>query len=328
MPAHCAGIVFYYRYIWSACFKDKDAGYFVGAANVEDHVRDGYAHVLRKEGLAMARAVRGVGQSATNHAQTVEEIRAMLSRANASTLPSLERSLKADTRKGVISALNSARKRVEKEAAEQKRLSGMYSYQQQLAQEYQASCVVGLDEVGRGSVAGPLAVGAVILPDEPRIPFLNDSKQLDASQREEIAARIKEVALAWTVQYVQPREIDTLGMTASLKMAFSKAARAIEEKGFAPDLLLLDGNPLHFDMRERNIVKGDAKCAGIAAASVVAKVERDALMVKLAREYPQYGWEQCKGYASAAHIQAIREYGLSPLHRVSFCQSFLQETLF
>lgn len=276
----------------------------------------------------MARAIRGVGQSATNRAQTVEEIRAVLASANASTFPSLERSLKSDTRKGVVSALNTARKRIQKQEAEQKRLDGMYSFQRKFAQECGASVVVGLDEVGRGSVAGPLAVGAVILPDEPQIPLLNDSKQLEPALREEIACRIKEIALAYTVQYVSPHDIDANGMTVSLMRAFSAAVAAIEQQGVSADLLLLDGNPLHFDKRERNIVKGDAKCASIAAASVIAKVERDALMVLLSKEYPQYGWDQCKGYASAAHIQAIREYGLSPYHRATFCQSFLQETLF
>ncbi len=276
----------------------------------------------------MARAIRGVGQSATNRAQTVEEIRAVLASANASTFPSLERSLKSDTRKGVVSALNTARKRIQKQEAEQKRLDGMYSFQRKFAQECGASVVVGLDEVGRGSVAGPLAVGAVILPDEPQIPLLNDSKQLEPALREEIACRIKEIALAYTVQYVSPHDIDANGMTVSLMRAFSAAVAAIEQQGVSVDLLLLDGNPLHFDKRERNIVKGDAKCASIAAASVIAKVERDALMVSLSKEYPQYGWDQCKGYASAAHIQAIREYGLSPYHRATFCQSFLQETLF
>ena len=276
----------------------------------------------------MARAIRGVGQSATNRAQTVEEIRAVLASANTSTFPSLERSLKSDTRKGVVSALNTARKRIQKQEAEQKRLDGMYSFQRKFAQECGASVVVGLDEVGRGSVAGPLAVGAVILPDEPQIPLLNDSKQLEPALREEIACRIKEIALAYTVQYVSPHDIDANGMTVSLMRAFSAAVAAIEQQGVSVDLLLLDGNPLHFDKRERNIVKGDAKCASIAAASVIAKVERDALMVSLSKEYPQYGWDQCKGYASAAHIQAIREYGLSPYHRATFCQSFLQETLF
>lgn len=276
----------------------------------------------------MARAIRGVGESATNHAQTVEEIRAKLACANASTLPSLERSLASDTRKGVISALNAARKRIAKETAEQSRLEGLYTFQKDFANQAGASVVVGLDEVGRGSVAGPLAVGAVVLPEEPRIALLNDSKQLSPEQREEIAKQIKEVALAWTVQYIEPSYIDAHGMTASLIAAFRKAVKAIEDQGFAVDLILLDGNPLHFDKRERNIVKGDAKCASIAAASVVAKVERDTLMVELSSQYPEYGWDQCKGYASASHIEAIKERGLTPLHRASFCQSFMQETLF
>lgn len=276
----------------------------------------------------MARAIRGVGESATNHAQTVEEIRAKLACANASTLPSLERSLASDTRKGVISALNASRKRIAKETAEQARLEGLYTFQKDFANQAGASVVVGLDEVGRGSVAGPLAVGAVVLPEEPRIALLNDSKQLSPEQREEIAKEIKEVALAWTVQYIEPSYIDAHGMTASLIAAFRKAVKAIEDQGFAVDLILLDGNPLHFDKRERNIVKGDAKCASIAAASVVAKVERDTLMVELSSQYPEYGWDQCKGYASASHIEAIKERGLTPLHRASFCQSFMQETLF
>lgn len=276
----------------------------------------------------MARAIRGVGQSATNHSQTVAEIRAVLACANASTFPSLERSLKSDTRKGVVSALSATRHRLEKEQAEQKRLDRLYAFQSELVAFHNAHVAVGLDEVGRGSVAGPLAVGAVILPDEPHIAGLNDSKQLDPSAREAIAARIKETALAWTVQYVQPADIDAQGMTASLIRAFSQAVAAIEEQGFAPDLILLDGNPLHFDAREYNIVKGDAKCASIAAASIVAKVERDSLMVRLSEQYPRYGWDQCKGYASAAHIKAIQDFGLTPLHRKTFCSSFLQETLF
>ena len=276
----------------------------------------------------MARAARGVGESATNHSQSIAEIKELLARANPSTFASLERSLKSDTRKGVVSALNATRKRVEKEEKERLRLKGLYAFQRNLAEERGATFFVGLDEVGRGSVAGPLAVGGVVLPDNPRIPYLNDSKPLSPERREEVAAMVKEVALAWTVQYIQPHEIDAAGMTASLIMAFRRAVAAIEAQGMALDLILLDGHPLRFDKRECNVVKGDAKCASIAAASVVAKVERDALMVKLAQQYPQYGWDQCKGYASQSHIEAIVKYGLTPEHRVSFCQSFMQQTLF
>jgi ribonuclease HII len=130
------------------------------------------------------------------------------------------------------------------------------------------------------------------------------------------------------VQHIQPDEIDAGGMTASLRVAFSRAVRAIEQGGCIPQTVLLDGNPLHMDPREVNVVKGDARCASIAAASIIAKVERDAIMVEYARSYPEYGFERNKGYASAEHRQAIGEYGLCPIHRVSFCSAFTQDTLF
>ena len=146
--------------------------------------------------------------------------------------------------------------------------------------------------------------------------------------RERIAVEIKRVAIAWTVQYVEPADIDANGMTASLTTAFRRAIAAVEEAGVRPEVVLLDGNPLHLDERETNVVKGDGKCASIAAASIVAKVERDALMCEYAKEYPEYGFDSHKGYASASHIEAIKKYGLSPVHRVSFCHAFTQESLF
>ena len=122
--------------------------------------------------------------------------------------------------------------------------------------------------------------------------------------------------------------IDAVGMTASLVTAFRRALAAIEEAGVHPDVVLLDGNPLHMDDREVNVVKGDCRCASIAAASIVAKADRDALMCRLAKEYPAYGFEAHKGYASPEHIEAIRRHGLTPVHRVTFCTSFMQATLF
>ena len=117
-------------------------------------------------------------------------------------------------------------------------------------------------------------------------------------------------------------------MTASLLLAFRRAVAHIEEAGVHPDVVLLDGNPLRLDEREVNVVKGDGKCASIAAASIVAKVERDALMCRYAEEYPEYGFDACKGYASAAHIEAIKRYGLTPIHRATFCTAFTQASLF
>ena len=258
---------------------------------------------------------------------TVAEIRTLLQAADAREFTALERSLAADERKGVRQAVEVARRRIRAEESERERLESLYAFEQALLPEG-GSVIVGLDEVGRGAVAGPLAVGAVVLARNAPIAGLNDSKQLRPEHRSEIAARIERDALAWTVRYIAPGDIDRDGMSRSLKRAFSEALAAIEEMGMAPDLVLVDGNPLHIDEREVNVVKGDAKCASIAAASIIAKVHRDALMTRLAPNYPSYGFDVNKGYASPHHIEAIRAYGLSDAHRKSFCRSFMQETLF
>ncbi len=258
---------------------------------------------------------------------TVQEIRSLLQRADERELASLERTLVADTRKGVVSALQVARRRIEAEKAERKRIESLYSFERSFLDEGRG-IIVGLDEVGRGAVAGPLAVGAVVLPATPIVAGLNDSKQLSPEQRETVAADIRQAALAWTVEYIEPSDIDRDGMTASLRRAFSGALGRIESSGVRADVVLLDGNPLHIDEREINVVKGDAKCASIAAASIVAKVARDALMCELDDAYPGYDFHGNKGYGSPQHIDAIRTRGLTPVHRKSFCRSFMQESLF
>ena len=260
--------------------------------------------------------------------QTVAEIKQLLAGADAETLAVMERSLAADMRKGVKLALASARKRVDAQAKEKQRLQGLVSFQQDLADARGAGIILGLDEVGRGPLAGPLAIGAVVLPRDVIVEGLNDSKQVAPDERRVVAERIKQVALAWTVEYIEPGQIDACGMTASLVTAFRRGVRSIEEQGVAVDLILLDGNPLHMDPRELNVIKGDGKCASIAAASIVAKVARDDLMCQLSAQYPQYGFENNKGYGSAAHMEAIRRYGLSPVHRKTFCTFVDQPSLF
>ena len=260
-------------------------------------------------------------------AMTVPEIRKKLREADEKELAALERSLAADTRKGVAAALKVARRRVEAEKAERARLASMYSFERGMLGEGQ-HVIVGLDEVGRGPVAGPLAVGAVVLPETPTIEGLNDSKQLTPEQRDRISEEIVKVARAWAIEMVEPSFIDANGMTAALRKGFTGALAQIEEQGVHADLVLVDGNPLHMDPREKNVVKGDAKCASIAAASIIAKVARDALMCDLGAKYPGYDFEGNKGYGSPQHIEAIKKLGLSPVHRRSFCRSFMQETLF
>ena len=257
--------------------------------------------------------------------QTVQDIVSRLQKADAESFAVLERSLASDTRKGIQQALKRARHRLQAQAAEQQRLEELYTLQAQAAD---GGVSVGLDEVGRGPLAGPLTVAAVVLPEAPHIAHLNDSKQLSASRREEVAAAVKDVAIAWSVQHIAPEDIDDAGMSACLRRAFGRAVAAVETAGVAIDVVLLDGNPLHFDVRERTFIKGDARLACIAAASVVAKVERDELMTQAAQTYPVYGFDRNKGYGSAEHIAAIKKYGLCPLHRRSFCHSFVQESLF
>lgn len=259
---------------------------------------------------------------------TVSEIRLKLQSADAAQFAALERSLVADTRKGVRQAIEVARRRLDSEEQEAERLAAMYSFERELAAERGGSLILGLDEVGRGPLAGPLAVGGVVLAADDPIAGLNDSKQVKPEDRERIAGEIRNRAVAWTVQYVQPADIDQLGITAALRQVFRAAITAIEDAGIVPDVILLDGNPLHLDEREINVIKGDGKCASIAAASLVAKVARDNLMVEYDALYPGYGLASNKGYGSEAHMNAIREKGLTPIHRKSFCSFAVQESLF
>lgn len=257
--------------------------------------------------------------------QTVEEIRELLRSANGEELAVLERALRADSRKGVKTALAAARRRVAAQEAELSRVRRLYEFQAGISG---GGTVLGLDEVGRGPLAGPLAVGGAVLPDEPVIAGLDDSKRVPEARRPHIAEEVRAHARAWTVVYVEPGEIDEIGMAASLRKAFGRAIADIESRGLLIDRILLDGNPLHLDEREVSIVKGDARCAAIAAASILAKVERDARMRAYARDYPGYGFERNKGYGSAEHLAAIAQHGLTPIHRRSFCRSYVQPALF
>ncbi|MDR0350599.1 MAG: ribonuclease HII [Coriobacteriales bacterium] len=205
---------------------------------------------------------------------------------------------------------------------EDERISALYEQQRQLGA---AACVIGVDEVGRGSVAGPLTVAALALPLEPPIRGLDDSKKLSPARREELAQELRRYALAIGMAHIEADIIDRVGMAAALRAAM---VQAIESCGLEPDLVLIDGRPVRVHPKERCIVGGDGSVACIAAASIMAKVTRDALMVAADADYPGYGFASNKGYASAEHIEAIQEKGLSPIHRKSFCHNFLQKSLF
>ncbi len=183
--------------------------------------------------------------------------------------------------------------------------------------------VVGLDEAGRGALAGPVAVGAVLLPPDARLlrsslSGVRDSKQLTAAQREEWAAHIRRVAITWGVGFASAGEIDQWGIVTAIRFA---ALRALSHLSASFDYLLTDFQ-LHLptlDLPQTNLVDGDVRSLSIAAASILAKTTRDAYMIEMERLYPQYGFAQHKGYATPRHHQAIKAFGLTPLHRRSFC---------
>lgn len=252
---------------------------------------------------------------------TVAEIRELFKGAAFEELPGIVDRYSADTRAAVQKLVEGAVKRMGREGRERDRVRDMYALMRSLGGD---GVVLGVDEVGRGPVAGPLTVCAVALPDEPVLWGINDSKQLTPQRREELAAQILDVALAVGIAHIEPAEIDACGMAASLRVAMR---RAIADAGVEYDAVLIDGVPVHVDARETAVVKGDSRVACIAAASIVAKVTRDAIMVAADELYPGYAFAESKGYASPDHIAAIRSRGLSPYHRATFCRNFLTGTL-
>ena len=174
----------------------------------------------------------------------------------------------------------------------------------------------GVDEAGRGPLAGPVCAAAVMLPRGIVIDGLNDSKKLSERRRERLYDDIKEKAIHWAVAFASVEEIETLNILGATYLAMN---RAIEELGIVPELALIDGNRAKgVEYDTRCIVGGDGKCADIAAASIMAKVTRDRLMYELDAQYPGYGFAKHKGYGPAAHYAAIRELGPCPAHRLSF----------
>lgn len=175
--------------------------------------------------------------------------------------------------------------------------------------------IAGLDEAGCGSLFGPVFAAAVILNPKRRIVGLDDSKKLSPKKREVLALRIREHAIAWCVAQVDARSIDAWNIYQASRRAMSEAIAGLSVQ---PDFLLIDAKNLDLLVEQQRLFKGDARSVSIAAASILAKVERDLLMRTLDADYPQYGLASHKGYATAVHLAALRQYGPSPLHRFSF----------
>lgn len=183
--------------------------------------------------------------------------------------------------------------------------------------------ICGVDEAGRGPLAGPVYAAAVILPPHLEIPGLTDSKKLSDKKRRELFPVIKEQALAWGIGVATEQEIDEINI---LQATFLAMRRALEQLSVKPDLALIDGNrETDFGIPVKTVVKGDSLSANIAAASVLAKVSRDDWMLEMAKAYPEYGFDIHKGYGTRAHYDALRQYGACPIHRKTFLKKFYGE---
>jgi ribonuclease HII len=180
--------------------------------------------------------------------------------------------------------------------------------------------ICGVDEAGRGPLAGPVCAAAVILPPHADIPGLNDSKKLSDKRRRELFPVIKERAVAYGIGIATHEEIDQINILQATYLAMERAIQALSVK---PELVLIDGNRAKdFGLPVETVIKGDSRSASIAAASILAKVTRDDMMLELANTYPQYGFEIHKGYGTKAHYAALDAHGISPIHRMSFLKKY------
>lgn len=250
---------------------------------------------------------------------SISAIRAVFGKASIEELPGLMAEYKEDERSGVQALLASAAKKLEAFKKEKERTERMKQYEYQYAQ---SAFICGIDEVGRGPLAGPVVAGAVILPKDCDILYLNDSKKLSEKKREELYDVIMEKAVAAAVGYASPERIDKINI---LQATYEAMREAISGLAVQPDLLLNDAVTIPgVGIRQVPIIKGDAKSISIAAASIIAKVTRDRLMAEYDTVFPRYGFAANKGYGSEAHIAALKQYGPCPIHRRSFIGHFVE----
>ncbi len=248
--------------------------------------------------------------------KTIREIQEEFARASGDSYGALYEKYREDSRKGVADLLRRYQKIQEKLQRERDRICQMQVYERKYAQ---VGVLCGVDEAGRGPLAGPVVAGAVILPPDCQILYLDDSKKLSAKKREGLYAVILEEALAVGVGYASPSRIDGINI---LQATYEAMREAVGKLRIQPQLLLNDAVTIPcMDIPQVPLIHGDARSVSIAAASIVAKVTRDRLMVEYDKEMPQYGFASHKGYGSAAHLEALRRYGPSPIHRRSFLKN-------
>ena len=251
-------------------------------------------------------------------AYSLAEVKKILTECEIEQLPQTMEQFKDDTRASVIKELEKANGRIRKYREELARTYAISEYERKYS-NYTYIC--GIDEVGRGPLAGPVVAGAVILPKDCDILYINDSKKLSEKKREELYDIIMEKALATGIGYASVERIDEINI---LQATFEAMRDAISKLGVSPDILLNDAVTIpQVTIPQVPIIKGDAKSISIGAASIIAKVTRDRLMADYDTVFPEYGFASNKGYGSAQHIEAIKKFGPCPIHRRTFIGNFI-----
>ncbi|MEN0649140.1 ribonuclease HII [Caldifermentibacillus hisashii] len=245
--------------------------------------------------------------------QTIKEIEMLLQSVTEPDDPFVKK-CQQDERKGVQALLQRWKKKQEELMAEKRRFEKMMVYEKE-AQKQGFQYVAGIDEVGRGPLAGPVVAAAVILPENIFISGINDSKKLSSKKREQLYQEIKNEALAIGIGVVGADVIDEINIYQATKKAMNIA---INQLSIFPDFLLIDAMKIDTPITQRSLIKGDSLSVSIASASIIAKVYRDRLMMEYSKKYPEYLFEKNAGYGTREHIQAIRKFGPTPIHRKTF----------
>ena len=249
--------------------------------------------------------------------KAIQEIKKEFLAAKETELPFLVSAYSEDERAGVRSLVEKAKKTLEQLEKEKQRTEKLKEYENQYPE---AAYICGIDEVGRGPLAGPVVAAAVILPKDCDILYINDSKKLSAQMRERLFDEIKEKAIAVGIGFSSPQRIDEINI---LQATYEAMREAIQKLEVVPDILLNDAVTIPgVDIKQVPIIKGDAKSISIGAASIIAKVTRDRLMEEYGNMFPGYGFEKHVGYGTKEHIDALKKLGPTPIHRETFIKNF------
>lgn len=250
--------------------------------------------------------------------EAVNQIKQHLSSVDLDKIPEAIKIYLEDERISIKKLIEQYQKKYIKYQNELQRIKEISKYETELYQKGKAF-IAGIDEVGRGPLAGPVMTCAVILPKDCNVLGINDSKKLSASQRENICIQLKKIAIDISISKVEADEIDKINILQSVYKSMKQSVNNLNTK---PDIVLVDAVSIpDINVEQLSIVKGDAKSISIAAASIIAKVTRDKLMDEYSKKYPEYGFERNKGYGTKEHIDAIKKYGLCPIHRRTFVKN-------